>query len=87
METWDKNVLRHYFASYGGNHLGLVEVSQRMDHHRGTAILRDNYLHLTTFEESARYFDIYPNKKSFPDDANAETIALVERDLAERKKS
>ena len=42
---------------------------------------------VTTFEESARYFDIYPNKKSFPDDANAETIALVERDLAERKKS
>ena len=87
VETWDKNVLRHYFASYGGNHLGLVEVSQRMGHHRGTEILRDNYLHLTTFEESARYFDIYPNKKSFPDDANAETIVLVERDLAEGKKS
>tara|TARA_B100001093_G_scaffold249508_1_gene238913 strand:- start:689 stop:1939 length:1251 start_codon:yes stop_codon:yes gene_type:complete len=87
VKTWNKNVLRHCFASYGGNHLGLTEVSERMGHHRGTEMLRDNYLHLTTFEESARYFDIYPNKKSFPDDADAETLKLVERDLAERKKS
>ncbi len=52
-----------------------------MGHHRSTEILRDSYLHLATFDESKRYFQIYPNKKYFPDDVAATTLALVEKDL------
>ena len=65
--------------------MGLAKVSEQMGHHRGTEVLRDNYLHLTSKGESERYFDIYPSKKSFPDDVDDKTLALVERDLAKRK--
>ena len=85
VKTWNRNIFRHTFASYGGNYFTLTLVSEMMGHHQGTGILRDNYLHLTSKGESKRYFDIYPSKKSFPDDADDRTLALVERDLAERK--
>ena len=87
VESLSKNVFRHTFASYGSRELGLTETAQRMGHHRSTEILRDSYLHLATFDESKRYFQIYPNKKYFPDDADATTLALVEKDLAKRKET
>tara|TARA_B110000483_G_scaffold108964_1_gene132763 strand:+ start:1664 stop:1840 length:177 start_codon:yes stop_codon:yes gene_type:complete len=58
-----------------------------MGHDRSTEILRDNYLHLATFDESKRYFQIYPDKKYFPEGADAETLALVGNDLAKRKET
>jgi len=87
LEKKFRNVLRHTFASYGANHLGLQTTAERMGHYSGIKIIKDNYQHLTTITESERYFELYPYKKDLPTNLDEETLRLVEQDLQRKEKT
>jgi len=87
VDKWYKNILRHTFASYGCvyEEWGLRKTAEKMGHYRNIDVLRNNYQHIAYSVDSERYFDLYPNRKYFPEGTDAETLTLVEKDLAERK--
>jgi len=87
LEKKFRNVLRHTFASYGANHLGLQTTAEIMGHYSGIKIIKDNYQHLTTITSSERYFDLYPYKKDLPTNLDEETLRLVEQDLGRKEKT
>lgn len=87
VDKWYKNILRHTFASYGCVYekWGLRKTAEKMGHYRNIDVLRNNYKHIAYSADSDLYFDLYPNRKYFPDDTDGRTLALVEQDLAQRK--
>ncbi len=87
LEKKYRNVLRHTFASYGANHLGLQTTAEIMGHYSGIKIIKDSYQHLTTITESERYFELYPYKKDLPTNLDEETLRLVEQDLGRKEKT
>jgi len=87
VSKWYKNILRHTFASYGCVYepWGLRKTAEKLGHYRNIDVLRSNYQHKAYKMDSIQYFDIYPDRKFFPEGTDDETLALVEKDLAERK--
>ena len=89
VDKWYKNILRHTFASYGCvyKEWGLRYTAEQMGHYRNIDVLKNNYKHKAYKMDAIQYFDLYPNRKYFPEGTDPETLALVEKDLEERKKS
>ena len=88
VDKWYKNILRHTFASYGCVYKpwGLRYTAEQMGHYRNIDVLKNNYQHIAYSVDSERYFDLYPNRKYFPEGTDDETLKLVEKDLAQRAK-
>lgn len=89
VDKWYKNILRHTFASYGCVYKpwGLRYTAEQMGHYRNIDVLKNNYQHIAYSVDSERYFDLYPNRKYFPEGTDDETLKLVEKDLAQRAKT
>jgi integrase len=87
VDKWYKNILRHTFASYGCVYepWGLSKTAEKMGHYRNIDVLKNNYQHKAYSADSDLYFDLYPNRKYFPEGTDAETLKLVEKDLEERR--
>jgi len=89
VDKWYKNILRHSFASYGCVYKpwGLRYTAEQMGHYRTIEVLRSNYQHKVYKMDSIQYFDIYPDRKFFPEGTDDETLKLVEKDLTQRAKT